>query len=437
MSHDFHARYRLLDQPPFAQAEAIDFLTGITVQPPSRQPELALIQDEAARIQLLAQAMNSPYKDQARTGSIKGKPGGLRHWMTSGRAQKFLENQRIWLERLGLWPTLPPLVSLPLHTLALHFTFILSRPYISRDDSVFHVLDNPVKKERVFQLPFVAPSQWKGALRAAIRRENGWQDDHAELHRLFGESCDDEGQAGRLYFYPTFFTRLGLEVINPHNRETGAGEQPLHFECVPAGATGDFTLLYVPGGPSAKNNGEIRSRVADDLQLVAQGIKTMLFIYGFGAKTGSGFGLAGDRLDGEGKLVIRDRLADKADPAGTQPASEPPASLPRYLESPDRLGTGFRREDGSLKPEAEYRAFLGSQGRSYGKKEKQIYEKARKWWAREGSRIAETKSGEAEPVDTPEPEEKLPVSERSFSSLSELPSLAEQVAGQLRKGGDA
>ncbi|MGB9751683.1 MAG: hypothetical protein C0183_00775 [Roseiflexus castenholzii] len=42
-----------------------------------------------------------------------------------------------------------------------------------------------------------------------------------QMVRLFGNVRGEEATfaAGRLYFFPTFFDRLGLEVINPHPRE--------------------------------------------------------------------------------------------------------------------------------------------------------------------------------------------------------------------------
>ena len=64
----------------------------------------------------------------------------------------------------------------------------------------------------------------------------------AELKKMAWEGY----RRGRLMFYPTFFKKLGLEVINPHDRETGAGTLPIYLETVPKGAKGTFSLLYVP-----------------------------------------------------------------------------------------------------------------------------------------------------------------------------------------------
>jgi CRISPR-associated protein Cmr2 len=198
------------------------------------------------------------------------------------------------------------LAILPAYTFVIQFNFTLAQPYISRDEQDFYIIDNPVRKDKVFGLPYVASTSWKGSLRAAL-----WQLGHREqderIRRLFGNEKDAEGQenfrAGRLYFYPTFFIHKSLEIINPQNRARRAGEKPIPFESVPEGTTGVFTLLYVPFDLIGKNEQETRTEVAGDLQLVAIGLQAMFRTYGFGAKTSSGFGLA--REDASGTLTIR------------------------------------------------------------------------------------------------------------------------------------
>jgi len=273
------------------------------------------------------------------------------------------------LRSLNLQPHLTDITIFPPGSWAIEFTFTLWKPYISRDDTDFYILDNPVKKEWVFKVPYVAPSQWKGALRSAMMHEliaklkcgtideQGFIDERLQYYRFFGnekdgtsdflnqalarylvgephqdgqgnqnweksfeakvkeigevfefmlrERCylqgDVEGYRGCLHFYPTFFNKIGLEVINPHNRETGAGSQPIYFECVP-GITkdkdgnevrtpGTFILLYVPLGGQELAPEEIKEQEVEDLKLLARGIKAMITCYGFGAKTSSGFGV--------------------------------------------------------------------------------------------------------------------------------------------------
>jgi CRISPR-associated protein Cmr2 len=99
--------------------------------------------------------------------------------------------------------------------------------------------------------------------------------------------------AGRLRFYPTFFDRISLEVINPHGRTTRAGIQPIYFESVPAGAHGVFSLLYVPF------NSVMVAEAQADLALVAVAVRGMMLTYGFSAKKSSGFGEAQDGIQGQ------------------------------------------------------------------------------------------------------------------------------------------
>jgi len=123
----------------------------------------------------------------------------------------------------------------------------------------------------------------------------------AEVRQRGYVAGDVEGFQGCLYFYPTFFTQLGLEVINPHDRQSNAGKQPIYFECVPAGASGDFTLLYVPCDQA--DVVEARAQAAADVQVVMAGVAALMTVYGFGAKTSNGYGTAAETFvtDGQGK----------------------------------------------------------------------------------------------------------------------------------------
>lgn len=239
-------------------------------------------------------------------------------------------------------------------TFALTFEFELRKPYISRDDTELYVIDNPVRKDWVTKVPYIAPSQWKGTLHAAMVRllAEWWQSLPEEekgekekdqfvawrlcLTRLFGnekevdvraenpevyldrlgddrmfkkyraglkEMARDGYRRGRLMFYPTFFNELGLEVINPHDRETGAGTLPIYFETVPAEAKGVFSLLYVPFDRVGKDIEETVRETAEDLFRVAEGVAYLFTEFGFGAKTSSGFGLAKKKIK-EGVLGI-------------------------------------------------------------------------------------------------------------------------------------
>lgn len=259
---------------------------------------------------------------------------------------------------LSLWPGQIGAGALPLYSLVISFNFQLRRPYLSKDDVAFYVLDNPVRKEKVFGLPMVAPTQWKGALRAAMTYQlaDWWSDlgDTARSQRanyrrfaarrtalvkLFGAEkgvlvkdqkldayLDQVGgknlarlyrrylrrfvtstgfRAGRLRFFPTFFGRIGLEVINPHERQTRSGTLPIYIESVPDGTLGSFTLLYLPFDCIGKDRAETRRQVSTDLKKLGRGLQALFTHYGFGAKTSSGFGVAEDNLVEPGQLTLK------------------------------------------------------------------------------------------------------------------------------------
>jgi CRISPR-associated protein Cmr2 len=353
------------------------------------------------------------------------------------------------------------------------FKFKLRKPYISRDDSDFYIIDNPLRKEWVFKMPYIAASQWKGALRAAMvkqlvekadsildeefakRRfrlalmfgnEKGeWEFDglsgyldNAKLlninwNELLGndrgkfieflehyfcldwirsatfdrpddrrtikfsyekhslsltldidkskailtidnrntrefivkvekekigifipyaaslyrkkiraffdsENIELPSHAGWLCFYPTYFTRIGLDVINPHDRETGAGAQPIYFECVPSGAEGGFVLLYVPLYCTGEDRDTIKNAILD-LQLVAYGISALMTQFGFGAKTSGGFGLAEDFVTGGFVALDVDSIRESRD--GPCKICEIPEKFKKYLNDDGTVNAEF------------------------------------------------------------------------------------------------
>src|SRR5690606_19923276 len=134
--------------------------------------------------------------------------------------------------------------------LALSVTFKLQAPWFSKDDVPLRVLHNPVHRDRVFGRPFMPASSWKGLLRWAMRMKlepsllahlekndntlNDWTDS-AEVVHLFGNERDkvDDFRRGALAFRPTWFDKVGFEVINPHNRAKKAGTKPILYEVVP------------------------------------------------------------------------------------------------------------------------------------------------------------------------------------------------------------
>lgn len=354
MKYEFHALYDFATAESLVQQETIAFLSGLSTRPSQALSRFLEVADYVARAGLLAQAMATPHKEFARVGRGPKRAGGLLNLYKSEEYRRFLESRIKTLSSLGLAVSPPDPVAFPPGSWAVQFVFTLQKPYFSRDDTDFYILENPVKKEWVFNVPYVASTQWKGALRAAMVRRladekeglgpsefarrrlrlsllfggekseevddlvipAGYLDraGGAEAARLYRKMVkeyfhgrDDEDLphlAGRLHFYPTYFDRLNLELINPHPRDTGAGERPVYFECVPAGVEGTFALFYVPFESSGDSKAEIREEALEDLQMVAEGIRLMMTVYGFGARTSSGFGAAEDRIR-DGKYQIR------------------------------------------------------------------------------------------------------------------------------------
>ncbi len=185
--------------------------------------------------------------------------------------------------------------------LAFEIEFELLTSWYSKDDRFFHPLDNPVRKDRVFGVPFMSAASWKGLLRWACRmqadlqkhleqgkRFKEWKDPNWILH-LFGNEKGEEEyfHQGALVFYPTWFDRIGFELINPHSRERRAGTKPIYYEVVPPGAKGTLYLLYAPW-PGMKPAAD----PTEFLPKLLEAIETLLTTYGISAKRTVGWGTA-------------------------------------------------------------------------------------------------------------------------------------------------
>ena len=147
----------------------------------------------------------------------------------------------------------------------------LAEPFTSKDDSEMHVLENPICRERVFGVPMVRPSTWKGNLRwTAVMA--GLDEEVRE--RLFGNETDEEEEfrAGRLFFFPTFFDRIDFEVLTPLDRERRFPKTgPILLECVrhhsdDGAKAGEFGLLYLAPSSAWQSLAETAEQAAADLK---------------------------------------------------------------------------------------------------------------------------------------------------------------------------
>lgn len=318
---------------------------------------------------------------------------------------------------------------LPGHSFSLSFTFTLAQPYISKDDNPIYIVDNPIVRDKVFQLPLVRSSSWKGSLAAALR-QLGQSEKDATWQRLFGKvnEANDEGQAGRLVFFPTFFTQTSLEIINPHDRKSRVGKNPILFECVPIDAKGTFTVLYVPFDRVGEDEKETRQQAAQDLTLIAEGARALFTIYGFGAKTSSGYGIARQTVK-NGVLSLRMVGLQPA----TSPMPAPPAALmpdlPRYLDTPGQLKPEYRTANGGFHERSD------TELKAMKKADRLLYDKAKAWWEREGKRLAgSTAVSQIETAAVPAaPEPTWP--SWPFATFDELAAVADQAAMQAQDGG--
>ena len=257
-------------------------------------------------------------------------------------------------------------LSLYSNYIQIHFT--LKKPYLSKDDDNFYIIDNPIVKDKVFKLPMVRPTMWKGALRfAAIKVFEDWIyeklnkskidketvfKERARIVRLFGsekgsqedylgrlcllairgslptgEKLKEEikkinkefekwlidkkyiskevpSRSGRLFFYPTFFEEISLDVITPLSRETKTPVRgPIYFETVPEGSKGTFRLLYYPFDLIARGElDEIEREMKEDLNFLSKALRKMFYEIGFSAKKTSGYGVVEQINDNDVKV---------------------------------------------------------------------------------------------------------------------------------------
>jgi CRISPR-associated protein Cmr2 len=419
------------------------------------------VQDLYAQIQLSANDL----------GDASTKNQHNRRFMR--RFDNYVQGQ---LKRFSELLTVEPLSAiecLPDGAAVLRFEMRLARPFMSKDDTSYYICDNPVRKDWVFHLPMMSATGWKGTLRATASRilaheseelsqlafaehrlrltllfgnekEGGEAESFldqaggAEAARIYQERLEQHTEtgflAGRLRFYSTFFDKVTVEVINPHDRVKKAGKLPIYFEAADIGAKGMFSLLYVPCDLIGKSTEEMTSEIADDLKVLGTALRAMLNTYGFGAKTSSGFGVVEEKLAKPGKLLLRIAGLPLEKPEKPKPTKvrRKRRKLRRYWKAENQLKDKFLTDTGDLVPESQYKAYIQSLGQEYTRSDRQLYNKACKWWKREGKDLAEeAAAAEAlkseKEADTPEE----PWAERTFTSLTQMVEKIQSLAADL------
>ena len=256
-------------------------------------------------------------------------------WIKKEYINNVIKPQLELMEKLGIKEP-NNLSSFVRDSILLKIAFTLKKPYISQDDEEFYIIDNPICKDKVFKVPLVRASSWKGALRwvsmkiklidSDSKNKEYYVQERIKQLRLFGNEKDSEflddlfkqklgegegedaikkfneeakryvsedgNRGGRLVFYPAFLNLIGLDIIAPHDRRTRTVKVPIQFEIAPENAKETFSLLYFPFDLLGRDEEDAKEEVKQDLEVLKEAIPAMLTKYGFGAKTTAGYGIA-------------------------------------------------------------------------------------------------------------------------------------------------
>ncbi len=233
----------------------------------------------------------------------------------------------------------PDLSLLPPFSFWLKLQFRLLRPFLSKDDNPFHLHENPIRRDKLYGHPYLAATTWKGALRWAFyqtaKKENGgkvsagdrllavllfgdesraiedWLGKDAAFNALLAkQGLKGKSHRGRLSFYPTFFNKVSVEVINPHERDKKKGKHPIYFDAVPAGETGIFRVLYTPFDLMGQPQGVVAEKALEDAFLVIPTVSKLINYYGVSAKRSSGYGAMIRTCNDQDCFLLRRSAAD-------------------------------------------------------------------------------------------------------------------------------
>lgn len=77
---------------------------------------------------------------------------------------QYIQNRLNEIKLLGMDSRID-VTSLPEGSWVLEFQIELEKPFLSMDDVPLYIINNPLKKDNVFALPFTSTTTWKGNLR--------------------------------------------------------------------------------------------------------------------------------------------------------------------------------------------------------------------------------------------------------------------------------
>lgn len=229
-------------------------------------------------------------------------------------------------------PKCSDLDRLPSLSFMLHIPFKLRKPYLSKDDRAFHLLDNPVRKDKVFQTPMVASTSWKGALHNAI------------VQHLAEWWCNLDEPTKHSRSHRKEFVAKRVSLVRLFGTEKGVQIDDKKLESYLDNFGGDYLACWYR---------RCIRRYFSSTGFFSGRLYFYPTIYGFGGKTSSGFGAVENQLNGEGKLAIR---------------------------------ANFDQQHTSFPTKEEYKASRIGQNKPYSEK---IYKKSREQWERERRQLPE------------------------------------------------
>ena len=223
------------------------------------------------------------------------------------------------LENAGL-TSLPKIETLTDYSAIISLEFELLSPLLTHDDDSFYLFDNPVKKDHIFGVPYLAAASMKGltfdAFLRAFPAENwenlGKKDSDRTIayrsqknklsaqaaKRLFGVADnaetnlqdDSKSQVGRLHFAPIWFKYIQYLVMNPSSEKNS---MPIQFEAIAAEDSDKKTVkatinFWYINKIDGEESSELEVRA--DLALLLEAISEWLPALGLGAKRLAGYG---------------------------------------------------------------------------------------------------------------------------------------------------